>query len=122
FTSGILKNEQGRFRFIPLPVEAQFSTIQGIAVEDFDQDGQPDILIGGNLFQAEIETTRADASIGLLLKGNKSPEMVSPVSVTKSGVFLPNDIKDVKAIRVQGKTGFLASANNAALVYFKNMK
>jgi hypothetical protein len=122
FKSVILKNNGGTFEIIALPVEAQFSTIQGIAVDDFDQDGYPDIVIAGNLFQAEIETTRADASIGLLMKGVKSKQMVEPVSVLDSGIFLPNDVKDVKTIIVNNKPCFLATANNSALLYFKNIK
>ncbi|MBK9720456.1 MAG: VCBS repeat-containing protein [Saprospiraceae bacterium] len=122
FESIILKNNGTSFEIIPLPLEAQFSTIQGIAIEDFDQDGILDLVLGGNLFQAEIETTRADASIGLFLKGTKSKAMFSVIPVLQSGIFIPNDIKDIKSIRSNNKIHFLASANNSALVFFKNNK
>ena len=71
FESILLINDgQGHFESKPLPVQAQFAPIQGILFDDFDKDGIPDILIAGNMYNAEIETPRYDAGTGLVLKGN----------------------------------------------------
>lgn len=53
----------------PLPVEAQFSPVYALLVRDFDQDGIPDILLGGNLDNVKPEVGRYDASYGTFLKG-----------------------------------------------------
>ena len=39
-------------------------------IEDFNQDGNLDILVAGNLYTAEVETPRNDAGIGLVLLGD----------------------------------------------------
>lgn len=122
FESVMLLNENGKFKIVPLPIQAQFSTIQGITIDDFDGDKINDIIIAGNLYQAEIETTRADGSIGLFLKGNSKAESPRVLPANQSGIFLPTDIKDLKKIKIQNKTGFIATANNGALVLYKNMK
>ena len=67
FRSIILMNQGGKFERLPLPVEAQFSAVNGIVTGDFDGDGTQDVLLAGNQFDTEVETTPADASIGLLL-------------------------------------------------------
>ncbi|MFZ1422505.1 MAG: VCBS repeat-containing protein [Saprospiraceae bacterium] len=120
FESVIIKNNKSHFEIIPLPMEAQFSTIQGIVCYDFDNDQKNDIVIVGNQFGSEIETTRADASVGLFLKGTKDPFNYKPLSVQESGIFLPDDVKDLKAIQVSNNKHLLVGSNNSALLFLKN--
>ena len=111
FSSTIFKKNGER---IELPIEAQFSTINGIIATDINKDGIKDIVIAGNRYRTEVETTRADASIGLLLLG-KSDGFYKSVSSAESGIFLPFDIKDIKSIKVGTKQGILATENNGQL-------
>ncbi|WP_128545124.1 VCBS repeat-containing protein [Larkinella soli] len=60
----------GRFNARPLPMEAQFSTVQGILVRDFNQDGHPDALLTGNSYATETIGGWPDASCGTLLLGD----------------------------------------------------
>ena len=120
FESIVLLNENRKFTPYSLHKFAQFSTIQGIVVEDFNLDGNKDVLIAGNMFGSEIETTRADASVGMLFKGSKQSVMQFPTSPMDSGFFVPYDVKDIKSIKVNGKYGVLVGINNNALYYFKN--
>ena len=69
-SSVIMNNKNGTFTLKPLPVEAQFSTVSGISVSDYDGDGKADILLGGNFYQSKPEVGIYDASYGLLLKGD----------------------------------------------------
>src|SRR3978361_841228 len=71
FRSCVLMNngKQG-FTIKPLPVEAQFSVMYGISVNDYDGDGKQDILLGGNFYQSKPEAGIYDASYGVLLKGD----------------------------------------------------
>ena len=71
-------------------------------IDDFNRDGHKDILVVGNMFQAEIETPRNDAGIGLLLKGNGTSSF-EPVAASQSGVVLPYDVK--KAAKLRSKKG-----------------
>lgn len=121
FESVVLQNEGGKFKVVPLPKEAQFSTVQGIVVKDFDKDGFDDLLIAGNLFNAEIETTRADASVGCFFKGSEKNLLSKTLKPKDSGIFVPYDVKDIKSIDVNGKPCILVGINNNALYFFRNI-
>ncbi|MGO8056170.1 hypothetical protein, partial [Rhizobium leguminosarum] len=69
FSTAVFVNNGGKFIAQKLPMEAQLSTVNGIIVKDFDGDGKKDILLAGNKFDVEVETTPADASAGVFLKG-----------------------------------------------------
>ena len=64
FSTVVFINDNGKFTIKKLPLEAQLSTVNGIIVKDFDGDGKKDILMAGNKFDVEVETTPADASPG----------------------------------------------------------
>ena len=117
FSSVILINEKNKFIIKKLPVEAQLSAINGIIVQDFDGDGKKDILLGGNKFDVEVETTPADASPGLFLKGIGDGEF-KPLKSFESGFFVPYNVKDIQVIKVKDKWTVLVSVNNEGLKIF----
>ncbi len=57
-----LSNATGKLTETPLPVEAQLSAVFAISLNDFNNDGNMDILLGGN-------TTIARPKIGINLSG-----------------------------------------------------
>ena len=117
FSSVILVNDNGKFSIKKLPVEAQLSTVNCILVNDFDKDGKKDILISGNKFDVEVETTPADASPGLFLKGtgNMNFQSLKPL---ESGFFVPYNVKDMRPIQLKDKLGILVSSNDDSLRVF----
>ena len=117
FSSVMLINDNGKFTTKKLPVEAQLSTVNGIIVEDFDGDGMKDILLAGNKFDVEVETTPADASPGLFMKGLGGLQYKSMNSV-ESGFFVPYNVKDLQMIRSNDKISVLVSVNNEGLRAF----
>ncbi|MBK6544020.1 MAG: CRTAC1 family protein [Saprospiraceae bacterium] len=121
FESIILQNDAGKFKVIPLPKETQFSTVQSILTDDFDKDGINDLVLGGNLFNAEIETTRGDASVGCFYKGSEKNLLGKFIKPQNSGFFIPYDVKDMKTIHVNGKPCILVGINNNALYFFRNI-
>jgi hypothetical protein len=121
FSSIILVNENGKFSIKKLPVEAQFSTVNGIIARDFDNDGIKDLLLAGNKFDVEVETTPADASPGLFLKGTGDLEFKS-LKPNESGFFVPYNVKDMLQIIASGGPAILVSVNNEQLrVFFASM-
>ncbi len=121
FSSVIFINENGKFSIKKLPVEAQLSTVNGILVSDFDNDGKKDILLAGNKFDVEVETTPADASPGLFLKGDGKGNFVS-IKPLESGFFVPYNVKDIEMIKTKTGIVVLVSSNNDRLRIFQNEK
>ena len=118
FSSVILVNDNGRLQVKALPVEAQFSTINGIVVQDFNGDGIKDILLGGNKFDVEVETTAADASPGLLLAGERDLNFRA-MKPYESGFFIPYNVKDIQAVKIDGECAILVGINDAGLRIFR---
>ena len=46
------------------------SSVNSINIDDFDKDGNLDLILSGNWYVSEVETPRNDASFGVFLKGN----------------------------------------------------
>jgi hypothetical protein len=104
---------KGHFKLIELPIEAQFSSVNDILIDDFNQDGFKDIVLGGNLYASEVETPRNDAGFGLLLTGNGKGNF-KPLSATNSGLFINGDVKNMKFIKLgkNKKKAIIVAKNN----------
>ncbi len=115
FASSLLINTTNGFELKRLPNIAQISAVFGIIYDDFDHDGFEDIVMAGNLYNSEVETPRNDSGQGLFLKGNGKGEF-QPVRGYDSGLYIPGDVKKLKAIRLgKGSTarkGIIAGINN----------
>lgn len=120
FASVIIRFNDGNAKLTPLPYPAQFSSINGFVTGDFNADGVMDIALAGNKFESEIETTRADASVGLILLGTKEGHF-TPQNRLTSGFFAPKNVKALKSINLNnGKTGLLVGNNDDEIRLFKN--
>ena len=93
------------FRLNPLPIEAQFSTLQSILVGDFNADKHPDVLLCGNDHGSDVDSGRQDASLGLLLLGNGRGNFTS-VPAHRSGLYLEGDYRRVIRLKVVEKQVF----------------
>jgi ASPIC and UnbV/FG-GAP-like repeat len=114
--SCLLKNEgNGRFSLHPLPAQAQLSVINGMVAEDFDGDGQLDVLLSGNDFGTEPTVGRYDALNGLLLKGDGKGGF-TPMSIAQSGIYLPGDQKALVKLRGPGDRYWVAAGQNKGLL------
>lgn len=106
----------GSYKMHELPVEAQFSMINGIEVDDFNQDGNLDILFAGNNFGNDINAGRFDASNGGILlgdgKGNFKYRM-------RSGFSVVGDVKSmVKLKGAKGKNLIIVGQNKGPIKIF----
>jgi len=114
------KNEgNGKFTMIPLPEQAQISTLNGMVVDDFDGDGNPDVVINGNDFGTDVSVGRYDALNGLFLKGDGNGNF-APLSILQSGIYIPGNGKAL--VKLKGSNGKLllaASQNKNALKVFE---
>ncbi|MCX2681631.1 FG-GAP-like repeat-containing protein [Galbibacter sp. EGI 63066] len=117
FASVYIENRgNGQFKISKLPNMAQLSNINDFLINDYNNDGNIDVLATGNLFVSEIETTRNDAGTGVLLLGDGKGGF-SFQDNTKSGFFTRGDAKKIKFI--QDKVWVIVGNNNDMLQIFK---
>jgi hypothetical protein len=114
--SAILRNEQRgqRFTFLPMPAEAQFSPVFGIAPLDYDGDGDLDLALAGNFFDLLPELGRYDALKGLILQN--SGKKFDVLTMTQTGFNAEGQVRHLKKIN----TGqLILGRNNDGLLIFE---
>jgi hypothetical protein len=112
----------GKFTMKPLPAAAQFSVINGMVAEDFDGDGNLDIVMNGNDFGTETSVGRYDALNGLYLKGDGRGNFAA-ASILQSGIFIPGNGRALVKLK-DSKGGYLlaGSQNRGPLKIFRLTK
>ena len=112
FASIILENKGGKFEIIKLPYEAQLSAIRGAEEYDFNKDGFQDLVLAGNMFNTEVETSAADANYGTLLLGDGKGNYVD-LPLEESGFYAPGDVRNIKMIDIKNQKLILIANNNS---------
>ena len=114
FASMYLQNNgNGTFTAAPLPNLAQISPIRGIVIDDVDGDGNLDLVVAGNLYDTEPNTTPADAGNGLWLKGDGRGHF-TPVPAVASGFLATRDVTGLALIRTPaGKAVLVANSGDS---------
>ncbi len=113
FESVVAINDgRGHFTIKPLPVEAQLAPVFATLVHDFDADGHPDLLLGGNLYAVPPVLGRYDASRGVLLLGDGTGSFTSAAAA--QGIPLDGQIRGLSLLSRGRKSQLLAVARNGA--------
>ncbi|RFS16682.1 VCBS repeat-containing protein [Emticicia sp. C21] len=121
--SSYIENKgNGLFEIKELPIQAQFAPIYGMVTEDYDQDGNLDVLITGNDFGTELLVGRHDALNGLLLKGDGKGNF-APVLPEASGYCVTGDAKSLVRVKnAKGQALIVTSQNKGDLRFFDYKK
>ena len=90
-------NGGGKFTAAALPHLAQIAPIKAIVAHDVDGDGNLDLIVAGNLYDAEPNTPRADAGNGLWLRGDGRGHF-TPVPSRASGFLAPLNVAGLALI------------------------
>jgi hypothetical protein len=108
----------GKFTIQKLPANVQFSSVNAILCTDINDDGKPDLILGGNQFGFQPQFGRLDASLGHVLM-NDGNKQLKPIPADQSGLVLPGETKEI--VEIRGKKGryILALQNNEAPSLFK---
>lgn len=117
-TSIMLNKGNSNFELIPLPLQAQLSPMYGLCVEDFDGDGNKDIIMGGNFYHAKPEVGIYDASYGLFLKGDGKGAF-QPLSALQSGFLVKGEVRDIISLQMGNRKVIIVTKNNAPAEFFE---
>ena len=118
FASVYLHNDGGgTFSASALPNLAQIAPIKSIIARDVDGDGNIDLIVAGNLYDAEPNTPRADAGNGLWLKGDGHGHF-KPVPPSESGFLAPLNVAGLALIKTPTGNAVLIANTGDSLQAF----
>ena len=113
-TSILWNYNGGKFNLEKLSSEAQLSPVYAVLLSDFNNDDKVDIIIGGNQFRAKPQTGIYAGSQGVVYE-NYYNKIFKILKSKKSGIFIKDEIRDIKEIQVGNKKHILVSTNNNKL-------
>jgi hypothetical protein len=117
-TSLFVNDGSGHFTRKPLPREAQYSPVFAACTGDFNNDGNTDILLGGNLYNVKPEVGRYDASYGSFLLGDRKGEFIN-IPAIESGFRLNGEIRNMVELSTAKGKLLIVARSNAPLQVFK---
>lgn len=110
--------EDGKFIRKQLPWLTQMSSVNEIIIEDFNGDNNLDMVLAGNLYAAEVETPRNDASYGVFLAGDGKGNFQQYYPY-ESGLYLDGDVKELALVKGTDHTLLLCARNNEPIQFVK---
>lgn len=110
FSNAILYNQgNGQFIVQAMPWQAQLTPYRDAVVLNADNDSLPDILLGGNFYDNNIQMGRYDADLGTILV-NKGKGVMAAESI--NGVPIKGQVRHIKPIQIGGKKAVVLARNN----------
>jgi hypothetical protein len=106
-----LENKNGVFVQRNLPISTQFSPIHAMCSTDIDNDGDLDVVLGGNETMVRVRIGKSDASYGTVLINDGNGNF-KDLPATKSGLSVMGDIQRLKIIRSPKNVNLLIGIMN----------
>jgi hypothetical protein len=102
-----------------LPWQAQLTSYRDAVVINANNDSLPDLLLGGNYYENNVEMGRYDASGGTVLinKGHDQFEVENPNSLAIKG-----QVRHIQKIEIAKKEAFVLARNNDSVLVVKFSK
>jgi hypothetical protein len=114
-----LENVNGKFITRSLPIQSDFAPVYSICANDFNGDGNVDLLLCGNIDNARIRIGKIDANYGVLLVGDGKGSF-KYVNQVESGLSIKGNVRDILKIDTQnGNRLLLIGVNNSAPITLK---
>lgn len=115
-SSYILWNDKGKFTWERLPAEAQVAPIKKVLAEDFNGDGNLDLLLVGNDHSFDVSTGYYDSNRGVVLlgRGKRSFEVLP---AAKSGLGLKGQVDALHYFRGEPSMLVVGLNRDSIMVY-----
>lgn len=93
----------------------------GVGLGDLNNDGELEILAGGNFYANQINIGKSDASYGHFFKRDIQNNSWQTIAPQQSGFAVKGEVRDIKVLNSsRGKKLILVSRNNDELKLFTN--
>ena len=117
FHSAYALYEDTSFVMYPFPEEVQFSCICGIACQDINDDGQVDLILGGNDSGFLPQFSKLDASFGHVLLNRGGHFEVQPS--VQSGFLVRGEVRQIEPFTWNNENFLFTVLNNEKLKLHK---
>ena len=114
-------NGNGNFTIQAFPLSIQLSSVKTLLLVDVNNDGNVDLVMGGNEFGFQPQLGRLDASHGDVLL-NDGEGNFSILNQTASGINLQGQVRDICLIKSKAAINVLFLQNNEYPVLYKLKK
>ncbi|MBS1655205.1 MAG: FG-GAP repeat protein, partial [Bacteroidetes bacterium] len=123
YCSSIIARNAGGGNFVieKLPPIVQFSSVNAINCTDVNDDGKPDIIMGGNQYGFPPQFGRLDANYGIVMINNGNGKF-KVMDASSSGIQLTGQVRDIKEIKSGNTKGVLFLRNEDYPVLYKLKK
>lgn len=116
--SGYLKNVDGKFEFVELPIELQIAPIMAQLSYDFDSDGKQEVLLGGNYFGIQPFHGRFGSFSGAVIKSE-----TEFLDGKRIGLNLFNQsVRHFNVLSLKNENYLLVTINNGKAQIYKLQK
>lgn len=106
--SGYLRNDKGKFTFVPFSNELQVAPITSFVKADFDGDGKAEVFTAGNYFGVTPYHSRFDGFSGALIKSEKKFYLGNQIGIDLS----QKAVRHLDVLPFNGKQYLLVTINN----------
>lgn len=113
--SGVLRNENGKFNFEPFDQYLQLSPLLDFVSFDFDNNGQEEVLVGGNYFGVTPYHGRFDSFPGALINSEGNVTLTPTLGLDLSN----KSVRHLKIITINNKPHLLVVNNNDKAFIFE---
>lgn len=110
------ENNNNQFTAKLLPFESQVSSTHDITVDDFNNDGYPDLLLVGNTYEISTQLGRLDASHGLLLLNDKKGYFATQ---NQQDFDITGAARSIQKIQLKDSSLFVVGRNNNTPIFLK---
>jgi len=118
----LINNGNETFTKNILPIEAQFSPIYSLLIDDINNDGFQDLLTGGNFSGVPPDLGRYDASYGEAFLGDGQGSF-TPLHFQTSGFVVNGEIRQMKKINTpNNQDRIMVARNNHTVAIFNRLK
>ena len=107
------------FKKHKLPFKAQVSSVNDIALDDFNNDGFTDVLLVGNNYNINTQLGKLDASHGLILLNNKKGFFNESLD---QDFNISGEARNIETLKIKEELFYVISINNNIPIFLKANK